>query len=149
MNTQSLIGAEAKAKEAAEVQMAAQTKVDAEAKAAAAAKLKADMAEAQANAKTKATASKPQKPRKGKEATPMNADKLRELIAVVEAGNVPTQRSDLIHRLEVEELANLDDEDGTFILTLAGITRTGPSHAKVLELWCSAARRACMNAEAV
>jgi membrane protein involved in colicin uptake len=146
--------AEAKAKAKADAQAKEATDAQADAKVSVPAtgdadKLKADIAEAGDNAKAKATTSTPKKPRKAKGAAPLDAGKLRELIAVVEAGNAPTQRGNLIHRLETEEGAKLTNSEGLVSITLAGIARTASSEAKAMDLWCSAARRACMNGEAM
>lgn len=105
--------------------------------------------DAAAVAKAKADAeAKPKKTRKAKDA-PLDADKLRELIAVVEEGNVLTQRVNLLQRLETEEGAVLVSDENAVLFTLAGITREAPSENVVLDLWCSAARRACLSGDAV
>lgn len=92
----------------------------------------------------------PVKPKRGKKAAPpaVDAELLTALIAEIEANNVNGLRHDLLERLKAEHGARAKDADGTYKLTLAGITvsATAGWHL-VLANWCNKARRTLMAAE--
>lgn len=75
-------------------------------------------------------------------------DKLRNLIALIEAENVPHLRAGLIEQLAAHK-GKVTYTNGTYVVRLARITATatmGEEHA--LTNWCQRARRVLAEMEA-
>jgi membrane protein involved in colicin uptake len=140
---QAVLDAAEKAKVEEDAKAEAEQQAEAQAMLDAAEKAKVEEDAVAADGKVKAKAARKSKP-------VLDAGKLRELIAVVEAGNTKLQRLDLVARLELEEGASLEDNGATYGVTMAGITASATSGVQgALANWCNAARRKCLSGEAV
>jgi hypothetical protein len=129
-----------------EAALADQAKAQAD-RAAAQAELEAAQAE-KAKAMAELAAAKKPKSKK-KDAPPLDAAQLRELLAQVETGNNRLQRAALIERLAKLPKVKIEQAEDQTMISMGGVQVIAASDEAALSLWCNAARRACLSGRAV